>query len=295
MKLTLNSDWLKAFEYLEESRKALLTYAVVCYISDANMPELSKIDRMIFTGVKETIDRQIELSKKRRSAGRKGGIASTTTNFAQAKNNFAQANENFAQAKNDKNDDSTQVNDGFAQLNENFAQAKNNFAQAKNNFGQAKCDFAQANDGFAQANDSLPPITPISSNNISYINSSSKEKDNKEKEYKEKENNEKESLRFGNIVLDFVDPLLADSFIEYLRYRAKIKKSLKTSKGIKARYNKLYKLCRGDPGLAKKIVDQTLEHEWVDFYPFRAESPAKSPVRTEQTIYTNDDYWNVDP
>ena len=279
MKFTVNSDWFKAFEHCEESRKAVLTYAVICYVSGAEVPELSEYDRMIFEGVKETIDRQKELSEKRRNAGRKGGIASTTSNFAQAKHDFAQANDDFAQAKG------------------NFAQAKSGFAQAKHDFAQANDSFAQAKGNFAQAKikvaDSLSPITPISSiNNInsSINNTSNKEKVNKEKESKEKENNEKESPSFGKFILDFVDPLLADSFIDFLRYRSHIGKSLKTLKGIKARYNKLYKLCRGDPNLAKQIVEQTLEHEWQDFYKLRSESPG----RTQEQTYTNDDYWNVD-
>ena len=244
MKFTVNSDWFKAFEHLDESRKAVLTYAVICYVSGAEMPELSEYDGMIFEGVKETIDRQKELSEKRRNAGRKGGIASTTSNFAQAKHDFAQANDDFAQAK-------------------------------------------------INVADSLSPITPISSINNQDIllnNTSNKEKVNKEKESKEKENNEKESPSFGKFILDFVDPLLADSFIDFLRYRSRIGKSLKTLKGIKARYNKLYKLCRGDPNLAKQIVEQTLEHEWQDFYKLRSESPG----RTQEQTYTNDDYWNVD-
>ena len=226
------------------------------------------------------------MSEKRRNAGRKGGIASTTPNFAQAKHDFAQANDSFAQAKGN-----------FAQAKSGFAQANDDFAQANDSFAQAKCSFAQANDDFAQAKinvaDSLSPITPISSiNNInsSIINTSNKEKVNKEKESKEKENNEKESPSFGKFILDFVDPLLADSFIDFLRYRSRIGKSLKTLKGIKARYNKLYKLCRGDPNLAKQIVEQTLEHEWQDFYKLRSESPG----RTQEQTYTNDDYWNVD-
>ena len=258
MKFTVNSDWFKAFEHCEESRKAVLTYAVICYVSGAEVPELSEYDRMIFEGVKETIDRQKELSEKRRNAGRKGGIASTTSNFAQAKHDFAQANDDFAQA------------------NDDFAQAKHDFAQAK-----------------IKVADSLSPITPISSINNQDIllnNTSNKEKVNKEKESKEKENNEKESPSFGKFILDFVDPLLADSFIDFLRYRSHIGKSLKTLKGIKARYNKLYKLCRGDPNLAKQIVEQTLEHEWQDFYKLRSESPG----RTQEQTYTNDDYWNVD-
>ena len=272
MKFTVNSDWFKAFEHCEESRKAVLTYAVICYVSGAEMPELSEYDGMIFAGVKETIDRQKELSEKRRNAGSRGG-------FAKANKDFAIANKDFAIAKGD------------------FAIAKGDFAIANDDFAIAKGDFAIANDDFAIANenvaDSLSPITPISSiNNInsSIINTSNKEKVNKEKESKEKENNEKESPSFGKFILDFVDPLLADSFIDFLRYRSRIGKSLKTLKGIKARYNKLYKLCRGDPNLAKQIVEQTLEHEWQDFYQLRSEPPG----RTQEQTYTNDDYWNVD-
>ena len=55
--------------------------------------------------------------------------------------------------------------------------------------------------------------------------------------------------------------------------RKKIGKPLKTPKGIKDRYSNLIKLSGGDTALAIAIAEQTLSHEWQDFYELKNNRP----------------------
>ena len=88
--------------------------------------------------------------------------------------------------------------------------------------------------------------------------------------------------------LDYVAPELKDIFNEFLAMRRKIRKPLKTPKGIKDRYNNLIKLSGGDIALAKAIAEQTLSHEWLDFFELHDNKRNK---QTNNQPYTNDKYW----
>lgn len=82
----------------------------------------------------------------------------------------------------------------------------------------------------------------------------------------------------------FVDEELRDKFKEFLAMRRKIGKPLKTATGVKARYDRLIKLSGGDIELAKRIADQTIEHEWQDFFELHE-------TKNSNQNYTNDKYW----
>lgn len=71
----------------------------------------------------------------------------------------------------------------------------------------------------------------------------------------------------------FVDEELRPIFLRFLDMRKKIGKPLKTPKGIKDRYNNLIKLSGGDTALAIAIAEQTLSHEWQDFYELKNNRP----------------------
>lgn len=71
----------------------------------------------------------------------------------------------------------------------------------------------------------------------------------------------------------FVDEELKPIFLRFLEMRKKIGKPLKTPKGIKDRYNNLIKLSGGDTALAIAIAEQTLSHEWQDFYELKNNRP----------------------
>lgn len=84
--------------------------------------------------------------------------------------------------------------------------------------------------------------------------------------------------------ISYVEPKLRDKFREFLAMRRKIGKPLKTATGVKARYDRLIKLSGGDIGLAKRIADQTIEHEWQDFFELHE-------TKNSNQSYTNDKYW----
>jgi len=75
------------------------------------------------------------------------------------------------------------------------------------------------------------------------------------------------------LYISFVNEELKPIFLRFLDMRKKIGKPLKTPKGIKDRYNNLIKLSGGDITLAKEIAEQTLSHEWQDFYELKNNRP----------------------
>lgn len=73
--------------------------------------------------------------------------------------------------------------------------------------------------------------------------------------------------------ISFVNEELKPIFLRFLDMRKKIGKPLKTPKGIKDRYSNLIKLSGGDTALAIAIAEQTLSHEWQDFYELKNNRP----------------------
>lgn len=73
--------------------------------------------------------------------------------------------------------------------------------------------------------------------------------------------------------ISFVNEELKPIFLRFLDMRKKIGKPLKTPKGIKDRYNNLIKLSGGDTAQAIAIAEQTLSHEWQDFYELKNNRP----------------------
>lgn len=107
--------------------------------------------------------------------------------------------------------------------------------------------------------------------------------------------NEAEKITCGGwrkMDLSFVDEELKEVFSEFLDMRTKIRKPLKTAKGVKARYEKLMKLSGGDMELAKKIANQSIGLEWQDFYELKDDDDRKGKGRKKQEEYSNENYWN---
>ena len=73
--------------------------------------------------------------------------------------------------------------------------------------------------------------------------------------------------------ISFVAEELKPIFLRFLDMRKKKGKALKTPKGIKDRYNNLINLSGGNITLAKEIAEQTLSHEWQDFYELKNNRP----------------------
>jgi hypothetical protein len=66
----------------------------------------------------------------------------------------------------------------------------------------------------------------------------------------------------------FDDNTLNDAFIEFVKMRKSIKKPL-TENAIKRAMTKLDKLAGPDNELAVKIINQSVDHCWQDFYPLK--------------------------
>ena len=97
--------------------------------------------------------------------------------------------------------------------------------------------------------------------------------------------------------LSRIDEEIKPLFIEFLSMRKKIGKPIKTQLGITGRFNKLQKLSSGNIALAKKIIQQSLEYEWQDFYALRSEEEEKLRQKKKlpsaaETTYSDKKYWN---
>jgi len=89
------------------------------------------------------------------------------------------------------------------------------------------------------------------------INRDSKEK---EKSAKETENGIKPPDPF-DILVD-----------EWIAYRRRIKKTIKTERGLEWIKSRLKNLSKGDPEIARKIIDQSMDHEWQGLFELKNES-----------------------
>lgn len=87
-----------------------------------------------------------------------------------------------------------------------------------------------------------------------------------------------DNSKYGDIDLSFVEEEIRDLFIEFLKMRKQTKHPLKTERGVKARYESLARLSGGDLELAKKIIQQTLDEEWQDFYELKDKSKGNGTI-----------------
>lgn len=92
--------------------------------------------------------------------------------------------------------------------------------------------------------------------------------------------------------LSGIDEELKPLFLDFIAMRKKIGKPLKTQLGITARYNRLQKLSGGDVSLAKKIIRQSLEYEWQDFYSLKSEEEKlRQKKKSGSEQYSDETYW----
>jgi len=78
-------------------------------------------------------------------------------------------------------------------------------------------------------------------------------------------NNKKENF-------DFVKNDFWDLWKEWISYRKKIRKHFKTKNGMEKSYNKLIKLSAGDPKIARRIVEQSIDNEWIGLFELKNEN-----------------------
>jgi len=102
------------------------------------------------------------------------------------------------------------------------------------------------------------------------------------KELTKKENTKKEN-NTGNI--DFGD--WSEAMHVWIDYRKKIKKPLKTERGINSCLNDLKKVCTNNPQLAMLAVEYCMNKEWQGIYA--PKEPLKGPTDTGLHV-DNEDY-----
>lgn len=93
-----------------------------------------------------------------------------------------------------------------------------------------------------------------------------------------------------DIDLSFIDEELQVLFKEFLSMRKRIGHPLKTRRGIEARYTTLSQLSGGDISLAKKIIQQSLDKEWQDFYELKDNSNGNGTINQRTHRGSNSGY-----
>jgi hypothetical protein len=64
-------------------------------------------------------------------------------------------------------------------------------------------------------------------------------------------------------------PEVMTLFMEFMDMRKAIRKPIRTERAIKARITKLNDICGLDVEKTKKVIEQSLDNEWQDFYELK--------------------------
>jgi hypothetical protein len=64
-------------------------------------------------------------------------------------------------------------------------------------------------------------------------------------------------------------PEVMELFMEFIDMRRTIRKPIRTERAIKARITKLNDICGLDVEKTKKVIEQSLDNEWQDFYELK--------------------------
>ena len=86
----------------------------------------------------------------------------------------------------------------------------------------------------------------------------------------------------------FEDEELNRKFLEFLAMRKKIRKPVRTDRALKALLKKLHELSGGDLGTMKKIIDQSLDKEWLGFFELKTGS---STNNIDNRLYRDIQHW----
>lgn len=96
--------------------------------------------------------------------------------------------------------------------------------------------------------------------------------------------------------LSMVTPELMPDFLEYIDMRKKIRAPIHTQRAVNARWKTLVRLSGGDITEARKIIGQSLEHEWQDFYSLRSDEKEEKLRQKKKSSsfddYSDDKYWS---
>ena len=68
---------------------------------------------------------------------------------------------------------------------------------------------------------------------------------------------------------DFISNEFLETFILWLEYKKDRRENYKSEKSLKACYNKLVKLSKGDPTIASQIIDEAIANNWAGFFELK--------------------------
>lgn len=84
-----------------------------------------------------------------------------------------------------------------------------------------------------------------------------------------KENNNNLSISLFESNLSFVSDEYQKTFALWLEYKKDRRENYKSEKSLKACYNKLVKLSKGDPMIASQIIDEAIANNWAGFFELK--------------------------
>ena len=87
----------------------------------------------------------------------------------------------------------------------------------------------------------------------------------------------------------FEDEELNCKFLEFLAMRKKIRKPVRTDRALKALLKKLHELSDGDLGTMKKIIDQSLDKEWLGFFELKTGNDSTKSIN--ERLYGDIQHW----
>ena len=87
----------------------------------------------------------------------------------------------------------------------------------------------------------------------------------------------------------FEDEELNRKFLEFLAMRKKIRKPVRTDRALKALLKKLHELSDGDLGTMKKIIDQSLDKEWLGFFELKTGNDSTKNINDR--LYGDIQHW----
>ena len=87
----------------------------------------------------------------------------------------------------------------------------------------------------------------------------------------------------------FEDEELNCKFLEFLAMRKKIRKPVRTDRALKALLKKLHELSGGDLGAMKKIIDQSLDKEWLGFFELKTGNDSTKNINDR--LYGDIQHW----
>lgn len=82
---------------------------------------------------------------------------------------------------------------------------------------------------------------------------------------------------------DFISNEFLETFILWLEYKKDRRENYKSEKSLKACYNKLVKLSKGDPMIASQIINEAIANNWAGFFELKNKNEYGNKKQTDST------------